>query len=887
MSKNKTAIAFASFLMFAMAISLVALPAANAHDPPWTIPTYAFIEVNPNPVGVNQTTYVNMWLDKVPPTAVMYWGMMWHNFEVTVTKPDGTTETLGPFSSDATGGAWTTYVPKSVGTYKFLFNFPGQTVVYENEYPYYNISLSGYYVDYDRINDTYTASTSKEVTLTVQQQPVTTAYPPNPLPTEYWSRPINSINREWYVLGGNWLGLSAGYPSPYAGGYNQNGNFNPYTTAPESAHVLWTKPLAFGGQIGGEFGSTETNIYATGTPYEAKFAAVILNGILYYNEYPGAWNNHGPLIAIDLRTGKTLWTMTTSDSTTLRFGMVYNFMTGNQYGGHAYLFTQTFSDIFLYPAFYITPETKWSMYDAMTGNWILDIANLTTTSNSYIGPGMLAEGPMGEILCYYSDGSTLTMWNASKCIEAGSEKYNFYATGSPAEDWRPPQGATIDWNGGNEWSVPIATDISGLPITPALAVATVTDDVVLMTGITWSSGIPGFQQPGYRVDAGYSAKDGHLLWGPINRTFTPFTSVMLFGYDNVVAAGEGVYTDYTCQTMTWNGYSLETGQKLWGPTKPYNSSWGYFDNEPKGVVGYGCLYTESMSGEVHCFDIKTGVEKWSWSAGSTVDTPYGVWPLGTFQGQYILADGKYYVMSGHDYTPPIFKGAKLYCLNATTGELIWSSLSFNMVNLPACADGIMVWSNGYDNQIYAYGKGPSATTVDAPMTSITLGKSVVVRGTVTDKSPGTEEYAQTARFSNGVPAIADDSMSAWMEYLYQQQPKPANATGVKVTVSVLDPNNNAYEVGTTTSTIDGFFKLSFTPPVPGEYYVYATFTGSESYWPSSAVTAINVEEAPTATPPPTPQPASIADLYLVPGIVGIIIAIAVVGAIIVLMLRKR
>jgi hypothetical protein len=97
MSKNKTAIAFASFLMFAMTFSLVALPAANAHDPPWTIPTYAFIEVNPNPVGVNQTAYVNMWLDKVPPTAVMYWGMMWHNFEVTVTKPDGTTETLGPF----------------------------------------------------------------------------------------------------------------------------------------------------------------------------------------------------------------------------------------------------------------------------------------------------------------------------------------------------------------------------------------------------------------------------------------------------------------------------------------------------------------------------------------------------------------------------------------------------------------------------------------------------------------------------------------------------------------------------------------------------------------------------------------------------------------------
>jgi hypothetical protein len=38
---------------------------------------------------------------------------------------------------------------------------------------------------------------------------------------------------------------------------------------------------------------------------------------------------------------------------------------------------------------------------------------------------------------------------------------------------------------------------------------------------------------------------------------------------------------------------------------------------------------------------------------------------------------------------------------------------------------------------------------------------------------------------------------------------------------------------------------------------------------------------------PTPEPESVADLYLVPGIAGIIVAIAVVGVIIILMLRKR
>ena len=42
----------ALFLMFAMAVSLVALPAVNAHDPPWEIKSFAKIVIAPNPVGV-------------------------------------------------------------------------------------------------------------------------------------------------------------------------------------------------------------------------------------------------------------------------------------------------------------------------------------------------------------------------------------------------------------------------------------------------------------------------------------------------------------------------------------------------------------------------------------------------------------------------------------------------------------------------------------------------------------------------------------------------------------------------------------------------------------------------------------------------------------------
>jgi hypothetical protein len=196
----------------------------------------------------------------------------------------------------------------------------------------------------------------------------------------------------------------------------------------------------------------------------------------------------------------------------------------------------------------------------------------------------------------------------------------------------------------------------------------------------------------------------------------------------------------------------------------------------------------------------------------------------------------------------------------------------------------MTTLNAYDNQIYAYGKGPTAATVTAPDTAQPLGTQVLVQGTVTDISAGSQQEAVAANFPNGLPCISDESMSDWMEYVYMQQPKPTNATGVKVTISVLDPNNNCYDVGTTTSDVDGFFKLTFTPEVPGEYTVYATFSGSESYYGSSALTAINVEAAPQPTPEPTPVPQAPVETYFAASTIAIIVAIAIVG---ILLFRKR
>jgi len=239
------------------------------------------------------------------------------------------------------------------------------------------------------------------------------------------------------------------------------------------------------------------------------------------------------------------------------------------------------------------------------------------------------------------------------------------------------------------------------------------------------------------------------------------------------------------------------------------------------------------------------------------------------------------------YSPPLYHQAQQLALNLTDGSVVWSIDAFDVTSGPAISDGIMTTLNAYDNQIYAYGKGPTKVTVDTPDTAFTLGTPVVVKGTVTDISAGSQQDAVAMNFPNGLPCVSDKSMSDWMMYAYMQQPCPANVTGVKVTVSVLDPNNNEYEVGTTTSTAEGTFGLNFVPPVPGEYTVIATFEGSEAYYSSYASTYLYVTEPPAVTPPPTPTPAPLTDTYVLSLGIAAIIAIVVIGLVIILMLRRR
>ena len=187
-------------------------------------------------------------------------------------------------------------------------------------------------------------------------------------------------------------------------------------------------------------------------------------------------------------------------------------------------------------------------------------------------------------------------------------------------------------------------------------------------------------------------------------------------------------------------------------------------------------------------------------------------------------------------------------------------------------------ANNYDNKVYCFGEGDTSTTVTAPMTSITAGSNVIIQGTVTDQSVG----------KPGTPAISDQWMTPWMEYLYMDQPIPTQATGVPVSIDAIDPNGNFVHIGDATSGISGSYRYTWTPPnIPGTYTIIATFAGSGSYYSSSGQTGATVT-LPTVTTAPTATPTSVADTYFMP-VAAALFVLIIVGLVVLalLMLRKR
>ena len=858
LTKKTAVILLTMILMISMAASLSPKTLGQLTNPPGTVQTsYSYVKVGPNPIGVGQLATIIMFVAQPTLTSENVKG-----WTVVVTDPTGTQTTLGPFTSDATGGTDTTYTPTKVGNYTFQ-GFVAQQLLSNNV--------------------TWAASQTNVDTLVVQSAPVTLSnYPITPLPTSWWETPITAENvQNWYAISGPWLGYGSD-AFAITGAYNNTQNqYNPYTLPVMSGHILWTKPWATGGVVGGNAGGNEVSSHFWSTDqYWPKYAPVVMNGIMYSTQFDtDTSNNHGT-IATDLYTGQTLWTLN-GTSGNLVCGMETFYKNANEYGTVGpYIVTTG-----VLPGLTVKSGTAYNLWDAMNGQYADSIINAPVMSGMgpFGGPEWGADDN-GNLIAYYVDSTNASqpMLQLFNMTVALGEAFNF--------GWVPPQGGVFNWTAGLEWAKPIFTSVNGGALKTGLAVNGVTDNTVILTGeYTFGQFYGGLQQ-GYNIVAGMDATTGAQLWiknftSADTPSLAPWTRTQMQIFD-------GLWVQVNQDNDDIVAVNARDGSIAWQSTLPAGiNTNGYDVFNLRTYNGLGCLICVGFGGDIWCLNETNGKLIWQTNTISLLgnpglETPYATWPLWTFLCDCITNNVGYFAV-GHEYNPPLFHGAQLIALNMTNGNFIWSVLDMS-IESTEISYGIMLSRNAYDNQIYAFGQGPSAMTVTAPNIGVTTATPITITGTVMDVSAGASQDAVARNFPNGLPCVSDASQSHWMEYVYEQQPFPTGATGVPVTLSVIDANNNYRTIGTTTSDTSGTYSFTWTPDIPGAYALIASFGGSNSYYGSTAETHFYAS-SPAASPSPAATPVTgLASTSTVEyGIVAIIIVIVIIGAVLALLIMRK
>jgi hypothetical protein len=951
MSKNKTAISLIAIFLMLTSISIVALPMANAEDRYYTTYLYVADGAGARGVSVNEQILLVTWTAEMPPDTGEKMGIVespsgragWHGMQIQVWDPDNETEILDMPYSDPVGANYVLYTPTKVGTYRIQAKFPYT----DKEIKWTGMIGMDFYMAGDHW--VFSEATSAIDTFEVYEEP-TPQWVESPLPNDYWTRPISDAAREWYVLQGNWLGGAANvWPMGGSGGtigggggmFGMGGNYA-YGNGPESAHILWSKPFYIGGLMDERFGDIN---FATAHYQGVGFMpTIILDGKIHHTPIYTHAGSQGWEI-IDLYTGETLfkdW-----DATCPNMGSIYLYESPNQHGGFAYLWETGGGGFFggggaavevpeiimlsqsyqeqagMLPTqtgtYYTVNRTEtpvslgtvWKMIDGYTMHTLCYIANVSSS-------GTQVYGKDGSILYYNIVGTPdplnpyapatapfrVQVWNASAGTMVSSQ------TGTGSWQWRPAGqdfGAEdpyfgvgmnmmltfdMDYNivhDGNQmwWQNFSIPDVFGGSIQ-----AVREGDVMIVGDIGINT--PEEKRDGWMMGINLNSSlttVGSQLWK------TKFTTPFVDTSKNITMAGmfqsgfslrgvypeEGIMVFGEAKTLKVWVYDLYENDKLLWETEEGEIPQYWFYSDSIAIHNGKLLIYGGYAGTMMAYNATTGEKLWTYNAENIgEESPYGNYPISITA---ITEDKAYLMAWEHSYTHPLIRGPNLRCINLTDGTEIWSILDFDTGG--ALADGILLSSNSMDNMIYAYGRGPSATTVSAPELVPTVGSSVVITGTVTDQTEtGRRTTNDLIDFTlKGTPAISDEDMSAWMEYLFMQQVMPADAKGVEVVLETLDPNGNFYEIGNTTSDINGNYGIMWEPPVPGEYQIIATFAGSAAYGPSQATTYMGVAEAPEPTPGPTPTPAPMTDTYVIGFGSAALIAIIVIGVL--LLLRKR
>jgi hypothetical protein len=480
--KTKTmAIMFVSILIISTVASMTALmPTASAHSPPWIITPVAYAFATPTPVGVGQPGLIFGFLNYAIQGTLITNNIRFHNYHFIVTAPDGTQETFDfPYVSDSTSAQYFAYTPTQVGDYNITFLFPGQVYDFGTAYPQ-NAAYDG---------DYYTPANASYI-WHVQADPVG-SIPQNPLPSEFWSRPLNQAQNSQNALqiASNWLGgdsQSSGLMSWPPSYIQYNG------AAPMTPHIMWTKPIEFGGSLGQTITQPQQEAdvpqsWYSGMAYNIRFVnPMIINGVLYYQKPKGYSGSGGGEVAVDLMTGEEIWH---NDDIYPTFATIFNFKTPNGYGpGGAQLWQASGS--------------TWYGYNAFDGSPIFNITNVPSGTGVYFN-----DGTLGRYLFNYNTTTKkgwLALWNTTRLISSNSDTWS-----GPNRSFNGTSTNAISWN------VTITDDLNGAFSTNPTIIGVVPGKVILGA----SSSLATVSQPRPNEDPwtiwGLSddpATQGKLLW---------------------------------------------------------------------------------------------------------------------------------------------------------------------------------------------------------------------------------------------------------------------------------------------------------------------------------------------------------------------------------------
>jgi len=555
--------------------------------------------------------------------------------------------------------------------------------------------------------------------------------------------------------------------------------YNPVAKAPETAHALWSFQSWAGGVIGGDpWGDfSSADAYTKGK----NTGAIVMGGIVYDNV-----PRTNVYRAIDASTGEVLWT--------------------KEFAGSVTFATQPYKDETVgydrgiqYMIYEVLPGQV-NFYDGLTANAFNGGSFFgSSVTDPNVGIRVIHKG-----FAYYTGGGYLLKWH--------------------------PNVPGNDLNSTNQWFTTKAIMNKTqyrVPTAGYVAPSLFWEDIGIGTSNSHQTA--------------WNLTTGEVMWDVKDKVDNIAGQELPRGQPNdswhegADTVGDGLYFYQASVLRRTVAISLYTGEVVWW-SEPRTYPYGAFTSYQMGT-GQGKVYTVGYD-RVWAYNTNDGTTAWSFYAGDTGETPYGTW---SWWSGVAIADGKVYATNGeHSATNPQHKGNRMFCIDDSNGQEIWSIAGAWAGK--SIADSKLFAYNENTGRLIAFGRGPSQTTIATSSSMVSKGSSVLIMGSVLDQSPMLKD----------TPCVAEESMTAQMEYLVMDRPKPTDSVGVPVQIWVTGPDGSTSSVGSALTDIYGNYAFEWTPPDNGIYRVSAYFAGDKSYFPSDAGTVFTVAEGPSASVSPSP-----------------------------------